>query len=87
MKTVVRVMEGVIAVGLFADGVNRLVEPVPMAPASVPWLAGLTELAQWLMIALGSLEVVTGAAVLLPVLIALSDLSLTVHSTHHGAHP
>jgi hypothetical protein len=87
MKAVGWLAEMVIAVSLFLDGMYRLVIPVPAPPVSVPWLAGLSSMAQWVMWATGSVEIVVGMGFLFPALLGLTDWSDQVHARHHGAHP
>jgi len=70
MKGVLHVVEFLLACVLFLDGANRLVVPIPMAPDTVPLIAGLSYAAQQIMYVLGSLELLAGFGLLLPLLLA-----------------
>jgi len=87
MRVMTLVGEMLIAGYLFLDGMNRILVPIPAAPASVPWLAGFSYVAQWIMYVVGGLEFTACLAILLYTMEDLSELSVTMHPPHHGAHP
>ena len=87
MRIAATVGEILIAAYLFLDGINRFINPVPAAPASVPWLAGFVWLAQWTMYAVGGMEVILCLGILLWTLEDLSEHTLMMHTPHHGARP
>lgn len=87
MRIAVLLSEMLMAAFLFFDGINRLVVPVQAAPVSVPWLAGFVYLAQGVMYALGGLELLGCAGLLLFSVRDLTEMAPTMHPPHHGAHP
>lgn len=87
MKSVLQGFEFLLSCVLLIDGGNRLLEPVPMAPDTVPLIAGLTYAAQQIMYVLGSLELLAGFGLLLPLLLAWSGTPVALHLPHHGARP
>jgi hypothetical protein len=84
MKALAWVVELMFSGALLADGFNRLLVPVPTAPTSVPWLAGMSEMAQWILYAVGGMEVFGGFALLFPALLSMTDWADTWHVPHHG---
>ncbi len=85
MRWFMRSVEMAVAVVLFLDGFTRLVVPVPGAPAGLPWLAGLTWMAQCIMFAVGGVEITAGLALLFPVLLDVTDRWGELHPPQHGA--
>jgi hypothetical protein len=84
MKAVTWVVELMLSGVLLADGFNRLINPIEAAPSSVPWLAGMVSMAQWIMYTFGGVEILGGFALLFPALLSMTDWADSWHLPHHG---